>query len=119
MTDISTTPSEILPLLTSSPRGALGDVGQRLCTNPARWEEADLERWQNMTVNQQTIVGWGSRGNTGMRTAFMPVFDIDILDDEAALLVENVVRNFLEIEARLVRIGLPPKRAMSCARCAV
>ena len=48
-----------------------------------------------------------------MRTAFTPVFDVDILHEHAAQLVEEVVRNYLqERGTTLVRIGLPPKRAI-------
>jgi AAA domain/Bifunctional DNA primase/polymerase, N-terminal len=72
-----------------------------------------LSAWQSMAVNQQTIDGWGSRGNTGMRTAFTPVFDIDILHERAAQSVEEVVRKSLQGRGTiLVRIGLPPKRAI-------
>ena len=72
-----------------------------------------LNGWQNITVNQEVIVGWGSRGNTGMRTAFAPVFDIDVLHEDAARLSEEVVRERLhERGTILVRIGLPPKRAI-------
>jgi hypothetical protein len=72
-----------------------------------------LNGWQNITVNQKAIDGWGSRGNTGMRTAFTPVFDIDVLHEGAARLIEEVVRERLhERGTILVRIGLPPKRAI-------
>ena len=43
----------------------------------------------------------------------MPVFDIDILDGEAAAVVENIVRDFLANRGEiLVRIGMAPRRAI-------
>jgi hypothetical protein len=70
--------------------------------------------WQNMSITHDEILGWRGVGpHTGLRTKHMPVFDIDILDGEAAIVVENVVRNFLGDRGEvLVRIGLAPKRAV-------
>jgi AAA domain len=70
--------------------------------------------WQNMSITHDEILGWRGTGpHTGLRTKHMPVFDIDILDGEAAIVVENVVRNFLGDRGEvLVRIGLAPKRAV-------
>ena len=67
--------------------------------------------------SQDEILGWRGTGpHTGLRTKHMPVFDIDILDGEAAIVVENVVRNFLGDRGEvLVRIRLAPKRAVPYA----
>src|SRR5262245_47003032 len=48
-----------------------------------------------------------------MRTARTPVFDIDILDDGGAHVVENVsLRRLGNNGAILLRVGLLPKRAI-------
>ena len=52
--------------------------------------------WQNMSITHDAILSWRSLGpHTGLRTKHMPVFDIDILDGEAAAVVENIVRDVL------------------------
>ena len=49
-----------------------------------------------MSITHDAILSWRSLGpHTGLRTKHMPVFDIDILDGEAAAVVENIVRDFL------------------------
>ena len=70
--------------------------------------------WQNMEITHDVILGWHGTGpHTGLRTKNMPVFDIDILDGEAAIIVENVVRDVLGDRGEiLVRIGMAPKRAI-------
>jgi hypothetical protein len=70
--------------------------------------------WQNMSITHDAILSWRSLGpHTGLRTKHMPVFDIDILDGEAAAVVENIVRDFLANRGEiLVRIGMAPRRAI-------
>jgi AAA domain/Bifunctional DNA primase/polymerase, N-terminal len=114
MRDTSATPSESFAPVDMEPHAARSAMlANGYVPIPLDGKKPILNGWQNMTVNQQTIDGWGSKGNTGMRTAFTPVFDIDILHGHAAQLVEEVVRNHLqERGTTLVRIGLPPKRAI-------
>ena len=114
MTDTSATPSESFAPVDMEPHAARSAMlANGYVPIPLDGKKPILNGWQNMTVNQQTIDGWGSKGNTGMRTAFTPVFDIDILHEHAAQLIEEVVRNYLqERGTTLVRIGLPPKRAI-------
>src|SRR5262249_58227617 len=70
--------------------------------------------WQNMPITHDVILGWRSTGpHTGLRTRLMPVFDIDILDGEAAASVENIVHDTLAPRGEiLTRIGQSPKRAV-------
>jgi hypothetical protein len=67
-----------------------------------------------MPITHDVILGWRDTGpHTGLRTKHMPVFDIDILDGEAAVLVEGIVRDFFTGRGEiLLRIGLAPKRAI-------
>jgi hypothetical protein len=47
------------------------------------------------------------------RAVTAPALDIDILDEQAAQIVEATARLYLEDKGEiLVRIGLPPKRAI-------
>jgi AAA domain/Bifunctional DNA primase/polymerase, N-terminal len=114
MTDTSATPSESFAPVEMEPHAARSAMlANGYVPIPLDGKKPILNGWQNMTVNQQTIDGWHSKGNTGMRTAFTPVFDIDILHEHAAQLIEEVIRNYLqERGTTLVRIGLPPKRAI-------
>ena len=70
--------------------------------------------WSTIIINETVIRGWGNRGqSTGIRTATTPAFDIDIRDKEAAIFVEGILRQCLGDDGKiLVRIGLPPKRAI-------
>jgi hypothetical protein len=80
---------------------------------PLLGKDAFLRNWTNMTVNETVIAGWGNQhDNTGMRTAYTPVFDSDILDEEAARLVEQVViREFNNRGVLIARRGMAPKFA--------
>src|SRR5215471_7043476 len=56
---------------------------------------------------------WPDASNTGILTRLTPVLDADILNQDAAVAVENLVRErFEERGYILVRIGLAPKRAI-------
>ena len=70
-----------------------------------------LPDWPQIPLNEETVRASGSLGlNTGMRTANTPVFDIDIPDEETALLVEGIVRRRMEGRGEiLLRIGESPK----------
>ena len=73
-----------------------------------------IDQWQSREINEEVVRGWSDMGpNTGMRTARTPVFDIDILDDEAAQVVQDLILERLgDKGANLVRVGLLPKRAI-------
>ena len=56
---------------------------------------------------------WPNAGNTGILCCFTPTLDIDILDADAAAAVEALVRERFEDGGHvLIRVGLPPKRAI-------
>jgi hypothetical protein len=67
------------------------------------------KKWEQIVIDGEMIHGWANAGPT----ATAPVLDIDILDEQAAQLVEATARLYLEDKGQvLVRIGLPPKRAI-------
>ena len=72
------------------------------------------KKWEQIVINEEMIHGWVNAGpNTGMRAATAPVLDIDILDEQAAQIVEATARLYLEDKGEiLIRIGRPPKRAI-------
>src|SRR5262249_6588014 len=56
---------------------------------------------------------WPDSVNTGALTRLMPTLDLDILNPEAAEAAEDLIRErYGEHGSILVRIGLPPKRAV-------
>src|SRR6185312_8545176 len=73
-----------------------------------------LNGWQNLVATEMLAQQWGNSGpNTGMLTKDTPVLDIDILDEQAAQIAEATARLSLEDRGEiLVRVGLPPKRAI-------
>jgi AAA domain len=80
---------------------------------PLRGKAAFLQQWQNITVNEAVIDGWGDLYlNTGMRTSFTAVFDSDILDEVAAHLVDRIiVRELYHRGVLIARRGMAPKCA--------
>src|SRR5580692_8298205 len=67
------------------------------------------KKWEQIVIDGEMIHGWANAGPT----ATAPVLDIDILDEQAAQLVEATARLYLEDKGQiLVRIGRPPKRAI-------
>jgi hypothetical protein len=81
---------------------------------PLDGKKPTLNNWQNTVASKDVVGRWGNVGpNTGMLTATAPVLDIDILDERAAQIVDATARLYLEDKGQiLVRIGLPPKRAI-------
>ena len=119
-TDISTTQSTPLPTDRFEPIG-VGPLEARLAMLANGYEPLPLigkapipKRWEQIIINEETIHGWANAGpNTGMRAATAPGLDIDILDEQAAQIVEATARLYLEDKGEiLVRIGLPPKHAI-------
>jgi hypothetical protein len=75
-----------------------------------------LAGWQhlaNVTSSQVHMWArvWPDALNTGILTALTPALDIDILNELAAIDVEELVRTRFD-ERIMVRIGKPPKRAI-------
>jgi RecA-family ATPase len=85
---------------------------------PVEGKIPPLKGWQKRTdTNTQELELWERlfphAKNTGLLTRTMPTLDIDILNPEAAIAVEDLVRErFEERGYILVRIGLSPKRAI-------
>jgi bifunctional DNA primase/polymerase-like protein len=77
-----------------------------------------LAGWQDLTaVTDEQIEmwerTWPDAVNTGVLTRSIPTLDLDILNEEAARACEDLVRERHEEAGYvLVRIGLPPKRAI-------
>jgi hypothetical protein len=77
-----------------------------------------LDKWQlldNVTRGQLEMwdLSWPDACNTGILTRLTPSLDADILNQDAAVAIETLVRErFEERGYILVRIGLPPKRAI-------
>jgi len=77
-----------------------------------------LSGWQKLgTVTDEMLAlwerTWPDAVNTGILTRTTPALDLDILNEEAARAAEDLVRRrFEERGTILVRIGLPPKRAI-------
>jgi hypothetical protein len=77
-----------------------------------------LKEWQKLTVISADMIrlwelSWPDATSTGTLTAHCPALDLDILHEPAAVAVEDFVsEQFEERGPILVRIGLPPKRAI-------
>jgi hypothetical protein len=77
---------------------------------PKEWQKIERVSSEMITMWQQQ---WPDARNTGALTRLMPTLDIDILNEDAARAVEELTREkFEERGWFLVRIGLPPKRAI-------
>jgi hypothetical protein len=77
-----------------------------------------FKRWQNVeNVSRAMLEGWGRNfpraNNTGILTKHTPTLDADILNEPAAIAIEELVcERFEERGYILPRIGKPPKRAI-------
>jgi Bifunctional DNA primase/polymerase, N-terminal len=77
-----------------------------------------LKEWQKLTVISADMIRlwekvWPDAANTGILTRYTPTLDLDILNEEAAIAVEDMIRERYEERGYLlVRIGKPPKRAI-------
>jgi hypothetical protein len=85
---------------------------------PVNGKKPPLTGWeQKVSTNPDEIALWEKifpdAVNTGILTRVTPTFDADIFNPEAAVAVEDLVRErFEERGYILVRIGLAPKRAI-------
>src|SRR5262245_44441708 len=81
---------------------------------PVRGKAPILNDWPAIVATKEVVEQCGNVGpGTGLITTMTPVLDIDILDEQAADIVEATARLYLEDKGQiLVRIGLPPKRAI-------
>ena len=85
---------------------------------PVNGKRPAFDQWQEKTeTNTQEIELWEHlfpyAPNTGILTRKTPAIDVDITNPEAAEAVEALARDrFEERGYFLVRIGLPPKKAL-------
>jgi hypothetical protein len=85
---------------------------------PLFGKEPPLKEWQKLTVISRDMIAlwnkiWPDAGNTGCLTRYMPALDIDLLNQDAAVAIEDLLRErFEERGWFLVRIGKAPKRAI-------
>lgn len=72
-----------------------------------------LQGWQSITIDADQIKKWSkehANANIGIRTRSTPAIDIDVLDEEVALLCESVAEDLFG--PLCVRIGKAPKRLL-------
>jgi hypothetical protein len=85
---------------------------------PVAGKAPSFKSWQNVgNVTSSMLVAWGRNWpratNTGILTRVTPTIDIDVLNEPAAIAVEQLVRErFDERGYILSRIGRAPKRAV-------
>ena len=84
---------------------------------PVNGKRPSVQGWQHINASEEDIRTWEREhrhaSNTGVLTKLAPAFDIDILSEDAAEAVERLVRDrYEEAGTVLIRIGLPPKRAV-------
>ena len=84
---------------------------------PVKGKVPPFKKWQTIdAVTPHMLVAWGrnwpAANNTGILTKHTPSLDADILNEPAAVAIEDLVRDrFEERGYVLPRIGKPPKRA--------
>src|SRR5436190_1662978 len=77
-----------------------------------------LKAWSELSVISPQMIEmwskiWPDATNTGVLTRHTPTFDLDILDEQAARRIEELVGWCFEDRGHiLVRIGKAPKRAI-------
>lgn len=84
---------------------------------PLHGKKPPAKNWQKIeSVSREQLEMWGRSWpdalNTGVLNRFVPALDADILNEDAACAVEELVRELYEEAGYvLTRIGRPPKRA--------
>jgi hypothetical protein len=85
---------------------------------PVKGKIPSFKSWQNVdNVSAAMLDAWGKNWpaatNTGILTKFTPTLDADILNEPAAVAIEDLVRERFEKRGYILpRIGKPPKRAI-------
>ena len=80
---------------------------------PVQKEWQKTENVSDAMLDMWTKV-WPRANNTGILTKFTPTLDADILNEPAAIAIEDLVRERFEERGYILpRIGKPPKRAIS------
>ena len=103
MTDTFTTPPPIPPTTDSyDPIGItqqevrLAMVANGYNPTPLVGKRPVLDEWQRINATAPLVQEWSDRGSgTGMVTALSPVFDVDILDEQAAQIAGATIRRLL------------------------
>ena len=90
----------------------------RLCADPGRGQDPAAK---GMAKNRERFAcnagewgrNWPRANNTGILTKFTPTLDADILNEPAAIAIEDLVRERFEERGYILpRIGKAPKRAI-------
>src|SRR6478672_4108029 len=85
---------------------------------PVHGKVPPFNSWQNVAnVTSSMLAAWGRNWpratNTGILTRITPTIDIDVLNEHAAIAVEELVRERFEERGYILsRIGRAPKRAI-------
>ena len=85
---------------------------------PVMGKMPPFKRWQKVeNVSRPMLEAWGRNwpraSNTGILTKFTPTLDTDILNEPAAIAIEELSRERFEERGYILpRIGRPPKRAI-------
>jgi hypothetical protein len=85
---------------------------------PVAGKAPPFKSWQKVgNVTHSMLIAWGRNWpratNTGILTRVTPTIDIDVLNERAAIAVEDLVRErFDERGHILARVGRAPKRAI-------
>jgi hypothetical protein len=85
---------------------------------PVKGKIPPFKKWQNVdNVSSAMLAAWDKNWpaatNTGILTKFTPTLDADILNEPAAVAIEDLVRERFEERGYILpRIGKPPKRAI-------
>ena len=85
---------------------------------PVKGKTPPFNRWQKVeNVSRAMLEAWGRNwpreSNTGILTKFTPTLDADILNEPAAIAIEDLVRERFEDRGYILpRIGKAPKRAI-------
>lgn len=75
-----------------------------------RGEKVPVGRWKETIATRELVESWQG-GNLGLRTAYYPCIDIDVLDADLAQDLHVLAEDVLNANPP-VRVGLPPKRTL-------
>ena len=75
-----------------------------------RGEKVPVGRWKETVATRELVESWQG-GNLGLKTAYFPCIDIDVLDADLAHDLHALADEMFDYDAP-VRVGLPPKRTL-------
>lgn len=75
-----------------------------------RGEKVPVGRWKETVATAESVASWQD-GNLGLRTAYYPCIDIDVLDKDLADDLHDLALRWFQWNAP-TRVGLPPKRTL-------